>query len=207
MSWLLHYMILEIDEGFLPLNTTKDIWDLSLGPTPNERLDHLTDYTPICFADTTAFQKFIDRKWISKFLQAYEMSMIRSGRILNMDPVPSLREAFAFIQNEESCRDKLHCDYCQRPRHARETCWHLHVYSRTSGHSGSADGRGGSSRAHHSIVVEPPLSSSESVTLSTTEIELIRNVMSQLDTSANALSSFAHSSNFARSGSLNEDND
>ena len=28
--------------------------------------------------------------------------MIRWCRILNMDPVPSLREAFAFIQNEES---------------------------------------------------------------------------------------------------------
>ena len=38
------------------------------------------------------------------------------------------------------------------------------------------------------------------MTFSTSEIELLRNVVSHLDTSAGALSSFAHSGNFARSG-------
>ncbi|GFZ15695.1 hypothetical protein Acr_25g0001040 [Actinidia rufa] len=135
--------------------------------------------------------------------------------------VPSLREAFFIIQNEESCRgvmlppipselsalvsvpqsehrnqpthrdsgfsvgsddkDKLHCDYCQRPHHTRETCWHLHGRPPTRGRcgrSGSAGGRGGSSRAHHSTVVESPFSGSESIVFSTIEIELLRSMMS-----------------------------
>ena len=96
MSWLLHSMITEIREGFLSLNTDKDIWDTisetysrqgniehvydlqrhvncldqtemksmqnySTLTTLWQHLDHLADYTPICSADTTVFQKFIDR--------------------------------------------------------------------------------------------------------------------------------------------------
>ena len=49
-------------------------------------------------------------------------------------------------------------------------------------------------------MVEPPPIGSKSRALSTSEIELIRSVMSQLDTSASALSSFVHSDNFARLG-------
>ena len=58
---------------------------------------------------------------------------------------------------------------------------------------------GGSSRAHHSTVVEPSPSGSKSMALSTTDIKLLRNVMSLLDTFVGD-SSFAHSSNFVRSG-------
>ena len=53
------------------------------------------------------------------------------------------------------------------------------------GRLGSTGGHCGSSRAHHSIVVEPPPSGSESMALSTSEIELIRSMTSWLDTSAN----------------------
>ncbi|GFS43591.1 DEA(D/H)-box RNA helicase family protein [Actinidia rufa] len=124
-------------------------------------------------------------------------------RILNIDSVPSLREAFAIIQNEESRRgvmlppipsersalvsvpkskrrsqpthrdsgpfvgsddkDKLHCDYYQRPCHTMETCWHLHGRPPTRGHggrSGSTGGRDSNSRAHHSTVVESSSSGS-----------------------------------------------
>ncbi|GFZ11537.1 hypothetical protein Acr_22g0009350 [Actinidia rufa] len=72
------------------------------------RLDHLTDYTPICPADTTTFRKFIDKQRVFTFL-AYlqdEYDQVRC-RILNSDPIPSLREAFAIIQNEESRRDVM----------------------------------------------------------------------------------------------------
>ncbi|XP_057493174.1 uncharacterized protein LOC130778669 [Actinidia eriantha] len=298
MSWLIHSMIPEIGEGFLSLDTAKDIWDtvsetysrrgniaqvydlqrrvdsLDQGEMTSlqyysalttlwQRLDHLADYTPICSADITAFRKFIDRQRVFKFLAGLrdEYDQVRC-RILNINPVPSLREAFAIIQNEESRRgvmlppipsersalvsvpqserrnqpthrdsgpsvgsddkDKLHCDYCQRPRHTRETCWRLHGRPPTRGRgsrSGSAGGRDGSSRAHHSTVVEPPSSGSESIALSSTEIELIRNVMSRLDTSTGASSSFAHSgpdkvkiadgtfSSVSGKGSSNEDDD
>ena len=67
------------------------------------------------------------------------------------------------------------------------------------GRSSSANDRGGSSHAHHSIVVEPPPSDSESMALSTCEIELIHSVMSRLDPSAGTSSSFAYLGNFARS--------
>ena len=72
------------------------------------RLDHLTDYTPICSADTTAFRKFIDKQPVFKFLASLqdEYDQVQC-RILNMNPVPFLREGFAFIQNEESRRDVM----------------------------------------------------------------------------------------------------
>ena len=94
-------------------------------------------------------------------------------------------------------KDKLYCDCCQRPRHTRETCWRLDGRPPTQGRggrSGSAGSHGGCSRAHYSTVVEPP-SGSESMALSTTMIELHHNVMSRLNISTNALSSFAHSGN------------
>ena len=78
----------------------------------------------------------------------------------------------SFIGSDDE--DKLHYDYCQRPRQIRDTCWHLHGCP-TRGRGvrlGSVSGHGDNSRAHHSTVVEPPPSSSKSMTLSTTEIEL-----------------------------------
>ena len=70
-----------------------------------QRLDHLVDYTPICSTDIIAFRKFIDRQRVFKFLTGLqnEYDQVRCC-ILNIDPVSSLREAFAIIQNEESCR-------------------------------------------------------------------------------------------------------
>ena len=67
------------------------------------RFNHLVDYTPICLVDTTAFRKFIDRQWVFKFLAGLrdEYDQVRC-RMLNIDPVPSLRDAFAIIQNDES---------------------------------------------------------------------------------------------------------
>ncbi|GFY93901.1 hypothetical protein Acr_09g0003470 [Actinidia rufa] len=85
----------------------------------------------------------------------------------------------------------------------RETCWRLHGRLLEDEVVVQALwGCGDSSRAHHSIVVEPPHSGYESMTLSTTEIELLRSVMSRLDTSAYASSSFAHLDNFFRSGNF-----
>ncbi|GFZ14699.1 hypothetical protein Acr_24g0008890 [Actinidia rufa] len=91
-------------------------------------------------------------------------------------------------------KDKLHCDYYRQPRHTRETCWRLHggPTRGQGGHSSSAGGRGDSFRAHHSKVLERPPSGSKSMALSTTEIELLHSVMSRLDTSVDASSSFAY---------------
>ena len=134
-------------------------------------------------------------------------------------PIPSERSAFISVPQSE-CRsqpthrdfgpsvdnddkDKLYCDYYQRPRHTRENYWYLHGQPPTrgrGGRSGSADGRGGSSHAHHSTVVEPLPSGSESMALSTSEIELLRSMMSRLDTYVGASSTFSHLGNFVCSG-------
>ncbi|XP_057482522.1 uncharacterized protein LOC130769275 [Actinidia eriantha] len=108
--------------------------------------------------------------------------------------LPTHRDSCSSVGSDD--KDKLHCDYCQRSR----------LYGRPptrgrGGRSGSIGGRGGNSRAHHSTVVEPSPSGFEFRGLSTSEIELIRSVMSRLDTSTGVSSSFAHS------GSSNDDND
>ena len=62
-----------------------------------------------------------------------------------------------------------------------ETFWRLHGRPPTRGRgsrSGSAGGHIGSFHAHHSSVVEFLPSGYESMTLSTSKIELFRNVMS-----------------------------
>ncbi|GFS46154.1 hypothetical protein Acr_00g0100480 [Actinidia rufa] len=249
MSWLLHSMIPEIGEGFLALDTAKDVWDTvfktysrqgniaqvydlqqsverldqaelislqyySALTTLWQRLDYLTDYTHVCPTDKQRVFKFL-----ASLQDEYDQVMM-------LPPIPSEQLALVYVPQSErrnlpthrdsgssidsDDKDKLHCDYCQRPRHTRKTCWRLHSRSSTRGRGGrlgSVGGRGGNSRAHHSTVVEPPPSDSEFRALSTFEIELIRRVMSRLDISAGASSSFAHSSNFVRSGSSNEDDD
>ncbi|GFZ17033.1 hypothetical protein Acr_26g0003030 [Actinidia rufa] len=104
---------------------------------------------------------------------------------------PTLRDFGTSVASDD--KNKLNCDYCQRPCHTREPCWHIHGRPPIKGRGG---GRSGNSRAHHSTLVKPPPSSSESMTLSTSKIELICSVMLRLDTSAVVSSSFAHSGNF-----------
>ncbi|XP_057504070.1 uncharacterized protein LOC130787666 isoform X2 [Actinidia eriantha] len=142
-----------------------------------------------------------------------------SRRSVMLLPIPFERSTHVFVpqferRNQSTHRDsslfvgsddknKLHCDYCKRPHHTRKTCWRLHGRLPTrgrGGRSGYVGGRGGSSRAHHSTVVEHPPSDFESMTLSTSDIELLRSVVSQLNTSVGASSSFVYSVNFARLG-------
>ena len=99
-----------------------------------------------------------------------------------LSPIPSERSALVSVPRSESHsqsthrdsgpfvgsddKDKLHCDYCQRPRHTRETCWRLHGRPPTRGRGGClgvTGGHGDNFRAHHSIVVEHPPSGSESL--------------------------------------------
>ena len=68
-----------------------------------KRLDHLLDYKPVCSTDSTAYNKLVAEERIFKFLEGLrsEYDPVRS-RVLGMDPLPSLQEAFAYVQNEES---------------------------------------------------------------------------------------------------------
>ncbi|GFZ09136.1 hypothetical protein Acr_20g0009440 [Actinidia rufa] len=80
---------------------------------------------------------------------------------------PTHRDSVPFVGSDD--KDKLHCDYFQRPHHTQETCWHLHghhtretcwhLHGRPTrgqgGRSGSVGDHGGSSHAHHSIMAKP----------------------------------------------------
>ncbi|KAF5945633.1 hypothetical protein HYC85_015861 [Camellia sinensis] len=99
------------------------------------------------------------------------------SRVLGVDVLPSLQEAFAYVQNEESRhsamlplvigdrsslvyapsrdvtgKDTIFCDYCRKLRHTRETCWKLHrAPSRSRGDWSSTRGsRSDQSRGHGS---------------------------------------------------------
>ena len=66
-----------------------------------KRLDHLLDYKPVCFTNSTAYNKQVAEEKIFKFLEGLksEYNPVCS-RVLGMDPFPSLQEAF--VQNEAS---------------------------------------------------------------------------------------------------------
>ncbi|GFS35268.1 hypothetical protein Acr_00g0038720 [Actinidia rufa] len=131
-------------------------------------LDHLANYTPICPTDTIAFKKFIDRQRIFKFLAGLrdEYDQVQC-RILNIDPILSLTEAFAIIQNEESHRGVMlppgpsESDLVTLGRVVGVSMVDLLLEDEV-GRSGSTGGHGGNSRAHHSTVVETPLQALES---------------------------------------------
>ncbi|GFY91107.1 hypothetical protein Acr_07g0013030 [Actinidia rufa] len=223
-------MILEIGEGFLALNTAKDIWltiyeiysrraqvyDLQRSidrldhaeltslqyyftlTTLWQRLDHLTDYILIVLLILLYSKKFIDRQQVFKFLAVLRDEYDQVWyRILNIDPVPSLREVFVIIQNEESFQGVM----LPPIPFERSSLVSVAQFERRTlpTHRDS-----GSSVEDEvvvvailvliiSTVVEPPPSGFKFRALSTSKIELIRNMMSRLDMFSGASSSFAYS--------------
>ncbi|KAF5950988.1 hypothetical protein HYC85_012981 [Camellia sinensis] len=73
-----------------------------------KRLDHLQDYKPVCTTDSVGYMKFIAHERVFKFLEGLnlEFDPVRS-RVLGMDTLPSLQEAFVYVQNEESRRSTM----------------------------------------------------------------------------------------------------
>ncbi|GAV69859.1 UBN2_3 domain-containing protein [Cephalotus follicularis] len=188
-----------------------------------QELDFYQDFRPECPVDTTKFQKWVDKECVFDFLArlTLEYDQTRS-QILGRDPFPSLRQAYAYVQKEESRRiammlsntqdrsalvanltqkaketmdrDQIKCDHCGKTRHTKETCWKLH--------GRPIRGRGGKrmgpprSQAHFSETTEF-IPNSNVGHLSKEEVQALKQIMSQLETS----SSFVMpSSNFAHSG-------
>ncbi|XP_043809433.1 uncharacterized protein LOC122722509 [Manihot esculenta] len=120
-----------------------------------QELDYYQDFQADCTGDTVKFQRMIEKERVYDFLAGLnnEYDPIRV-QVLGRNPFPSLQEAHAHVQQEESRRhamlytapvekaglttslstpqpptsekDQLHCDYCGKPRHTKETCWKLH---------------------------------------------------------------------------------
>ncbi|XP_028102196.1 uncharacterized protein LOC114301437 [Camellia sinensis] len=116
MGWLIHSMVLEIGEGYLAMDTTEDIREgemtvlqyftfLSNGW---KRLYHLQDYKPVYSMDSAGYRKFVEQVRVFKFLEALsvEYDLVRS-RVLGMDMLHSLQEAFPYVQNEENRRSAM----------------------------------------------------------------------------------------------------
>ncbi|XP_028083317.1 uncharacterized protein LOC114284582 [Camellia sinensis] len=191
-----------------------------------KRLDHLQDYKPVCPTDSAGYRKFVEQVRVFKFLEGLnvEFDPVRS-RVLGMDTLPSLQEAFAYVQNEESHgdhgsrppseKDTLFCDFCRRPHHTCETCWKLHGQpsggrgdrsSSRGGRSGQARGRGPNARAHHSDTVEPqstaPVDSFADISgFSTSELEVALRHLLDRRASSSSSGNIAQSGNLASSTS------
>ena len=76
--------------------------------TWGKRLDHLQDYKPLCSTDSIGYRRLVETERIFKFLEGVNSvyDPVRS-RVLEMEPLPSLQESFAYVQNEESRRSAM----------------------------------------------------------------------------------------------------
>ncbi|GMP35134.1 hypothetical protein CsSME_00007708 [Camellia sinensis var. sinensis] len=70
-----------------------------------KHLNHLQDYKLACPTDFVGYRKFIEQDRIFKFLKGFNVEFDPfQRRVLRMDVLPSLQEAFSYLQNEESRR-------------------------------------------------------------------------------------------------------
>ncbi|XP_043811381.1 uncharacterized protein LOC122723365 [Manihot esculenta] len=104
-------------------------------------------------------------------------------------------------QPPTSEKDHLHCDYCGKLRHTKETCWKLHGRP-TRGRGGKR----GTSRNQAKLaetVDEPFKETTTTEFLSPNELQSLKRLLSHIDTS----SSSGATSNFVKSGSSHREDD
>ncbi|KAH9796154.1 retrovirus-related pol polyprotein from transposon RE1 [Citrus sinensis] len=128
-------------------NSLKNLW---------QELDLFNECEWSCIDDGARYKKLVDKDRIYDFLAGLnkELDDVR-GRILGTKPLPSIREIFAEVRREESCKrvmlgepksltapetsalavqgsnnsnkgGQLWCDHCHKPNHTKEHCWRLH---------------------------------------------------------------------------------
>nr|XP_009760577.1 PREDICTED: uncharacterized protein LOC104212904 isoform X3 [Nicotiana sylvestris] len=90
-----------------------------------------------------------------------------------------------------SDKDHLHCDYCGKPRHTKETCWKLHGRP-TRGRGGK---RVGPSRVQANIaeIVETSRETASGEALFSDEIQHLYRLLNKLDSSNVATSNYVQS--------------
>ncbi|XP_059292909.1 uncharacterized protein LOC132046330 [Lycium ferocissimum] len=96
-------------------------------------------------------------------------------------------------------KDHLHCDYCGKPRHTKETCWKLH--GRPSRGRGGKQVNSMRAQANLSETVESSKETTSGEFLSPSELKHLKSFLSQLDSSSSA------TSNLVKSGSSNREED
>ncbi|OIT37996.1 hypothetical protein A4A49_27235 [Nicotiana attenuata] len=88
-------------------------------------------------------------------------------------------------------KDHMHCEYCGKPRHTRETCWKLHGRP-TRGRGGK---RVGPSRGQANIAknMETSKETASGEALSLDEVQHLRRLLNKLDSSNVATSNYVQS--------------
>ncbi|KAK4254159.1 hypothetical protein QN277_020331 [Acacia crassicarpa] len=121
-----------------------------------QEFDALKNRTHHCGADAREDRKEKEEERVYELLAGLNMAYddVRS-RILSQEPLPSVREAYSILRNEEDRRksmlqnhsavatpevsaltarssnprgskNQLFCDHCKRSGHTKDTCWDLH---------------------------------------------------------------------------------
>ncbi|GAV69507.1 hypothetical protein CFOL_v3_13008 [Cephalotus follicularis] len=175
-----------------------------------QELDFYQDFQPECPVDTTKFQKWVDKERVFDFLAGLtiEYDQTRS-QILGRDPFPSLRQAYAYVQKDESrqsamilsntqdrstlvanptqkametiARDQIRCDHCGKTRYTKKTCWKLH--GRPIRRRGGKRMGPPRSQSHFSETIEF-IPNSDVDHLSKEEVQALKQLVSQLETSS-----------------------
>lgn len=122
-----------------------------------QELDMNTEEEWKCSEDAIRFHKRVEKECLFEILAGptIELDDVR-GRILSLDPLPSVREAFATVRREDSRRrimlkdnstpcsnsseasalaarsgdqknkGKIVCAHCKKTGHTKDTCWDVH---------------------------------------------------------------------------------
>nr|XP_009760576.1 PREDICTED: uncharacterized protein LOC104212904 isoform X2 [Nicotiana sylvestris] len=147
------------------------------------------------------------REMMPRFLK-FEIKFMRlskeeSRRGVMLDSAPMEKSGLAVSHEQPkaftSDKDHLHCDYCGKPRHTKETCWKLHGRP-TRGRGGK---RVGPSRVQANIaeIVETSRETASGEALFSDEIQHLYRLLNKLDSSNVA------TSNYVQSGSSNKEED
>ena len=185
-----------------------------------QEIDYYQDLQAHCTEDAVLFQKLVEKERVYDFLVGLnpEYDQIRV-QVLGKIPFPSHEDAYSHVQQEESRRgvmlyqapieksglaashdqpkiipsdkDHVHCEYCGKPRHTKETCWKLHGRP-TRGRGGK---RINSSRAQANVAetVETSKETGSGEILSSEEIQHLRRLITKLDSSTIATSNHVQS--------------
>ncbi|KAK6921131.1 Retrotransposon Copia-like, N-terminal [Dillenia turbinata] len=111
MSWLINSMQPHISKGYLLFNTAHKIWSavtLTYSQVGNDAQIYELRNKAVCLEDATKFQKLVENERIYDFLAGLNMEYDQIWvQVLGKDPLPSLRQTYSYVQQEESKRSAM----------------------------------------------------------------------------------------------------
>ena len=113
--------------------------------------------------------------------------------MLYQAPIEKSGLTVSHVQPKTTTSDKyhLHCDYCGKSRHTKETCWQLHGRP-TRGRGGKQVSSSGA-QANVAESVDTSKETSSRETLSSDEIQHLHHLLTKLDSSTIASSNYVQS--------------